>query len=221
VAGAPSELGAVACVATTTFCVAGGGTTTAPAQVFTSSNDGASWTPGAVPSGLPAILGISCPSTSDCSAVGTFESGFIAGTSDGGSNWDSETVPGGTGTLSTVSCPSVGKCYGVGQAGNGSGLIIVGSSPLTISTSSLPAATIGSTYSQPLSAEFGNPPYTWKLASGKLPKGLRLSGSTGVISGTPSKKAMSSTFTVEVLDTKTGKPKTRNTATATFTITVS
>jgi Putative Ig domain len=59
------------------------------------------------------------------------------------------------------------------------------------------------------------------VTSGKLPKGLRLDRSTGVISGVPSKKAASSTFTVEVLDTKTGKPKTQNTATATFTITVS
>jgi hypothetical protein len=32
---------------------------------------------------------------------------------------------------------------------------------------------------------------------------------------------VSSTFTVEVFDAKVGKPKTQNTATATFTITIS
>jgi hypothetical protein len=52
-----------------------------------------------------------------------------------------------------------------------------------------------------------------------LPKGLKLN-KTGTISGKPSKTSTTSTFGIEVLDTKTGKPKTQNTATATFTITI-
>jgi photosystem II stability/assembly factor-like uncharacterized protein len=221
VPGAPAELGAVSCVVSTAFCVAGGGTTTAPAQIFTSSNGGSSWTQRTPPSGLPAILDMSCPSTSDCSSVGSFSGGSVAGTSDGGVSWATESVPAGTGNLSGISCPSILKCYAVGKESNGTGLILSSASSLTITTSSLPPATIGSSYSQSLSAESGNPPYTWKVASGKLPKGLRLDRSTGLISGIPAKKATNSTFTVEVLDTKTGKPKTQNTATATFTITVS
>jgi hypothetical protein len=95
---------------------------------------------------------------------------------------------------------------------------------LTITTSSLPNAAIGSPYSQTLSATGGAPPYTWKLARGseKLPRGLKLDKSTGVISGTPAKRSATSTFTVEVLDTKaTTRPHSRDTATATFTITIS
>jgi Putative Ig domain len=95
---------------------------------------------------------------------------------------------------------------------------------LAITTSSLPNATIGAPYSQTLSATGGVPPYTWKLALGsaKLPRGLKLYKSTGVISGTPTKRSTTSTFTVEVLDTKaTTRPHTRDTATATFTITIS
>jgi uncharacterized protein YjbI with pentapeptide repeats len=97
---------------------------------------------------------------------------------------------------------------------------------ITITTTSLPPATVGAAYSAQLSATGGNPPYTWKLARGSAhpPRGLRLD-KTGGISGTPTKKSTSTTFTVEVLDTKTtrskGHPATQNTATATFTITVS
>jgi uncharacterized protein YjbI with pentapeptide repeats len=100
-------------------------------------------------------------------------------------------------------------------------------SPLAITTTSLPSATIGHQYSATLSATGGNPPDTWKLVAndGKLPPGLRLDHATGVVSGTPTKKSVTSTFTVEVRDTKTvrtkGHPSTRGAATATFTITVS
>src|ERR1035438_164330 len=56
--------------------------------------------------------------------------------------------------------------------------------PLQITTSSLPAATQGVYYSNPVAATGGVPPYSWSLSSGPLPAGLTLSG-TGVIAGTP------------------------------------
>ncbi len=93
-----------------------------------------------------------------------------------------------------------------------------------ITTTSLPSATKGVAYTATLTAVNGNPPYTWKLVkgSGTLPKGLRLTAKTGVISGKPTSSAVTSTFTIEALDTKTKtKPKTQNTTTKTFTITVS
>jgi hypothetical protein len=73
-----------------------------------------------------------------------------------------------------------------------------GSGELTITTVSLPAGTIGSTYSQTLSASGGTPPYSWGLVSGQLPAGLSLS-STGLISGIPS-SAGTFNFTVQVND---------------------
>jgi hypothetical protein len=101
-------------------------------------------------------------------------------------------------------------------------LTVEPSSVLMIETSSLPSASVGSLYSQTLTATGGNAPYTWMLANGtKLPKGLKLNKSTGVISGTPSKKSTGTTFTVQVNDTKVGKPKKNSSATATFTIGVS
>jgi uncharacterized protein YjbI with pentapeptide repeats len=99
---------------------------------------------------------------------------------------------------------------------------VVVTAPVAITTTSLPPATIGVAYSAQLAANGGNPPCTWKLISGSLPKGLKLDGSAGAISGTPSKHSATSNFTVEVLDTKTTtKPRTRNTAEAAFTISVS
>jgi len=58
--------------------------------------------------------------------------------------------------------------------------------PLKVTTTSLPAATGGQSYTAPaLAATGGEPPYTWSVTSGSLPPGLTLDSSTGVISGTP------------------------------------
>ena len=69
---------------------------------------------------------------------------------------------------------------------------------LVITTSSLPAGTVGVAYSQALGASGGTPPYTWSVASGSLPAGLSLAAG-GTISGTPG-TAGSSSFTVRVTD---------------------
>jgi hypothetical protein len=95
---------------------------------------------------------------------------------------------------------------------------------ITISTKSLPGGTVGQSYSTALAAIGGNPPYTWSVVkgSGTLPSGLRLKRSSGLIEGVPSKKSESSTFEVEVRDTRTRtRPHTRNTAIGTLSITVS
>ena len=72
-------------------------------------------------------------------------------------------------------------------------------SPLTVTTTSLPAATIGTAYTTQLTASGGTPSggtggtptYLWTLSSSSspLPVGLQLSGS-GVISGTPATTAV-------------------------------
>jgi alpha-tubulin suppressor-like RCC1 family protein len=87
-----------------------------------------------------------------------------------------------------------------------------GSAPLTITTSSLPPATVDVAYSATLSATGGNPPYKWKVIAGSLPKGITLNRTTGVISGT-TKQTGVITFTVEVQTTAPTRPPTRSTAT--------
>ena len=88
--------------------------------------------------------------------------------------------------------------------------------PLQITTTSLPDATVGQPYSAQLAATGGTTPYKWKISSGTLPAGLTLSTS-GLISGTPSSTATTSTFTVKVKDSTAPK---HEKAKATFTITV-
>jgi Putative Ig domain len=55
-----------------------------------------------------------------------------------------------------------------------------------ITTTTLPSPTVGTPYSAALGAVGGNPPnYQWTVTSGRLPAGLTLNATTGVISGTP------------------------------------
>jgi large repetitive protein len=73
---------------------------------------------------------------------------------------------------------------------------------LSLSTSSLPNATVGSFYSTTLAAAGGITPYNWTISVGALPAGLTLSGNT--ISGTPT-TAGNVGFTVQVADAASGK----------------
>ena len=82
-----------------------------------------------------------------------------------------------------------------------------------ISTTSLPNAIAGVPYSVQLQTQGGTGPYQWKKTA-KLPKGLSLS-STGLLSGTPSSKAVGAqSVGVTVTSNKT------STATATLPLTV-
>lgn len=68
----------------------------------------------------------------------------------------------------------------------------------SITTTSLPSATNGTTYSAQLAGTSASDMQVWSLASGRLPNGLTLSRA-GVISGTPSTPGTSS-FTVQMMD---------------------
>lgn len=68
-----------------------------------------------------------------------------------------------------------------------------------IATTTLPAATIGTNYSETLAAEGGTGTYTWAVTTGSLPAGLTLS-TAGALTGTPGATAQTSTFTVTVTD---------------------
>jgi len=71
-------------------------------------------------------------------------------------------------------------------------------SPLAVSTTSLADGSVGTAYSQTLTATGGTAPYTWTVATGTLPAGLNLSAA-GTISGTPT-AAGTASFTVSVTD---------------------
>lgn len=70
---------------------------------------------------------------------------------------------------------------------------------LLITTTSLPDAVSGVSYTQSLAASGGVVPYSWRISTGILPEGLSLNASTGGITGTPARSG-SENFTVEVTD---------------------
>ena len=76
----------------------------------------------------------------------------------------------------------------------------INSSPLQITTFSLPDAHVAIEYFQQLQAQGGNPPYHWQLQSGQLPVGISLSPA-GVLFGTPQNTAVES-FTMLVTDSQ-------------------
>jgi hypothetical protein len=84
-------------------------------------------------------------------------------------------------------------------------LSIAVSAALTITTTSLPDATVGHSYSKTLQRSGGVSPFIWSVTPA-LPTGLSLNTSTGTISGTPAKGTAgtySLTFTVEDSSTPT------------------
>lgn len=65
----------------------------------------------------------------------------------------------------------------------------------------MPQGKEGTAYSATFSATGGTTPYTWSLASGNLPSGVTLGGTTGVILGTPVRGTSGThTFMVNVTD---------------------
>jgi hypothetical protein len=75
--------------------------------------------------------------------------------------------------------------------------------PVVISTTSLSNATVGTAYSNTLSATGGKTPYTWTLISGSLPTGITLH-SAGSLSGTTSQTGTFN-LTVQVADSSSPK----------------
>jgi len=79
-------------------------------------------------------------------------------------------------------------------------MVVAGNASPTITTAALPVGTVGTAYATTLIAEGGTAPFAWSIARGKLPEGLNLAGSTGVISGTPRHSTLGRILTVRVTD---------------------
>jgi sugar lactone lactonase YvrE len=101
-----------------------------------------------------------------------------------------------------------------GAVSSPTGLLVV--SPPTLTSPSQLHGTAGAAFSQTLTGGGGHGPYTWAITSGSLPAGLKLNGTTGAITGTPSAPGTTS-FTVQVTDQSL---PTAQTATATISIAI-
>jgi hypothetical protein len=87
---------------------------------------------------------------------------------------------------------------------------------LVITNTTLPSGMVGTPYSSAVIASGGTPALTWTVASGALPAGLFLSGTTGAITGTPTSFG-TTTFTVSVTDS--AKPR-NNVVSQTYSLTI-
>ena len=85
-----------------------------------------------------------------------------------------------------------------GQFATEAASVTVAAAP-TLGFASPPLGEVGVAYSDQLTQSGGTGPFTWSVTAGSLPAGLSLSGSTGLISGTPS-AVVSASFTVQLKD---------------------
>ncbi len=81
-----------------------------------------------------------------------------------------------------------------------------GAPPLSITSNSLPSAERRHEYHAELKASGGVPPYHWGISAGKLPEGLELDPTTGIISGVPKERG---DFRVAFTVTDSGEPPQR------------
>ena len=88
---------------------------------------------------------------------------------------------------------------------SGAAYVFTRCSPVTISPETLPAGTVGTAYSQTLTATGETGPFSFSVSSGSLPPGLTLS-SEGVISGTPT-AAGSFSFTVQAINSRVAQAR--------------
>ena len=82
----------------------------------------ANWSTVPVPSGTGTLYGVTCPTSSECFAVGN--GGFILKSIDGGTTWASQTTPVPVSLLQAITCPSASDCFAVGQFNDATGVIL-------------------------------------------------------------------------------------------------
>ncbi|MBB3455021.1 hypothetical protein FHT86_003320 [Rhizobium sp. BK313] len=188
---------------------------------YTATNGGGTSTPATVTITVsPATISLG-PSTLSSGAIGTAYSQTI--TASGGTAPYTYTITAGSLPTGLSLSPTTGALSGTPTAAGPFNFTITatdsstGTGPFTgsraysltvaaptivVSPTSLPSATAGTAFSQPLTASGGTGGYTYSLTAGALPAGVILS-SAGVLSGTPT-VAGPFNFTVTATDSSTG-----------------
>jgi hypothetical protein len=143
----------------------------------------------------PALWSIAVTPATSTISTGTTQAFTATGTYSNGSTQNLTSQVTWTSSSTSVAPINSTGLATAGNAGNttisatlgtvtGSTTLTVQATPLTITTTSLPAGNLNAAYTATLAASGALTPYTWSLASGALPTGLSLTSGTGVISGT-------------------------------------
>jgi hypothetical protein len=170
------------------------------------------------------LTSVACTAPGDCVAVGSYydnngtfdgqpmyltqTAGVWTSATEASLPTDALTSPGNQdGEFRSVACTSLGRCVAVGNYSNlldeYQSMIADSLPSLAVSTTSLPAAVVGTAYSAQLAASGGLGQYTWSVSAGTLPAGLTLNTTTGLISGTPTAVG---TAAITVLASDPGPP---------------
>jgi sugar lactone lactonase YvrE len=97
--------------------------------------------------------------------------------------------------------------------------VTIAAPTIVIAPSTLAGGTVGSSYSQTISASGGSGTYSYAVTSGTLPAGLSLNSATGALIGTPT-TAGGSTFTIAATDTVATGPGAPYTGSQSYSLTV-
>jgi hypothetical protein len=163
-------------------------------------------TPSPLPSGLPGT-----PYSQNLSAAGglaPYSFSVITGALPAGLTLAAGGTLSGTPTTSGVSNFTIRVLDGSTPPQNFQRNFALSINPvLTVTTLSVPAGAVGSSYSTQLQASV-NPPLAWSLASGNLPPGISLSGG-GLLLGTPTSTGTFA-FTVKVTSESPSQEATRS-----------
>jgi hypothetical protein len=173
----------------------------------------------------PGVVVTVSPATATVASAGTQQfTALVTNTSNTAVTWSAS--PGSISTAGLYQAPAVTSNTNATVTATSAAdptkfgtasVTITGSSsppPLSVTTTSLPAAVAGVAYSGPLSATGGKTPYSWTLSSGTLPTGITVN-SAGSLSGTTNQTGQFS-FTVQVSDSSSPK----QTATKSLVLTV-
>ena len=154
------------------------------------------------PASLPAgTVGVAYSQTvSATGGTGSYTFSVSAGVLPAGLTLNASSgVISGTPTTAGASSFTIRATDGSGAFGTRAYTITIAAAPIVVNPASLPTATVGTAYSQTVSATGGTGSYTFSVSAGVLPAGLTLNASSGVISGTPT-TAGASSFTIRATD---------------------